>query len=91
MESAERISKALENIDERMESARQSAQDDVKNIGQFDSIRQNMEEETEEDDLTIFSMELLKLSLENNEQLIQSMREIQKKLFSMGPVGQLMK
>jgi len=82
LESAERISKALENIDERMESARQSAQDDVKYLGQFDSIRQNMEEETEEDDLIIFSMELLKLSLENNEQLIQSMREIQKKLFS---------
>ena len=49
-----------------MESARQSAQDDVKYLGQFDSIRQNMEEETEEDDLIIFSMELLKLSLENN-------------------------
>ena len=87
MESAERISKALENIDERMESARQSERDCVKKLAQLETMQKLTEQGLEldsffEDSFTTLIMELSKLHLEKIEQLIQSLKEIQKKLFS---------
>ena len=99
MESAERISKALENIDERMENARQSAQGIMERIGQIKSGKEKIAlqmkilvdsgsdfkdllKPASEDAFMTLIMELSKLSLEKEEQLIQSMRQLQKILFS---------
>ena len=96
MESAERISKALEEISDFMESARKSAQDMVERITQAEDVKETIEEAVEVgasppnecnsaiDSLPMMTLtiELLKLGLEKIEQLIESMREIQKILFS---------
>ncbi len=105
MESAEIISKALENIDERMEDARhiqlnawerigtiESAKQKIASREQFDELNEAMGgvdgyepigKKSEVDDAILtLTMELSKVSLEKEEQLIQSMREIQKILFS---------
>ena len=51
MELAERISKALEKIDERMENARQSAQGIVERIGTIESAKQKIVSSQQFDEL----------------------------------------
>ena len=96
MESAERISKALEEIGDFMESARKTAQAYVGRIVQAEEVKKTIEnaveleasppngcnEAIDEDSMMTLTIELLKLGLEKIEQLIESMREIQKILFS---------
>ena len=96
MESAERISKALEETGDFMESARKTAQAYVERIVQAEEVKKIIEtavelessppnghnEPIDEDSMMTLTIELLKLGLEKIEQLIESMREIQKILFS---------
>ena len=96
MESAERISKALDEIGDFMESARKTAQAYVGRIVQAEEVKKTIEnavelkasppngcnEAIDEDSMMTLTIELLKLGLEKIEQLIESMREIQKILFS---------
>ena len=90
---------ALENIDERIENARQSAQGIMERIGQIKNGQEKIAlqmkilvdsgsdfkdllKPASEDAFLTLTIELSKVSLEKEEQLIQSMRQLQKILFS---------
>ena len=87
MESAERIIKALEKIGEFLEEARQIGHFSVEMKTQMETA-QTISSSNEfvgpmfEDAFMALILELSKLHLEKIEQLIESMREIQKILFS---------
>ena len=92
MESAERISKALENTAESMESARATAKFAEHVIAQMEGVMKTTtlnaelkgEPDSGKDEVALMTLliETAKLQLEKTEQRIESMREIQKILFS---------
>ena len=92
MESAERISKALENTAESMESARATAKFAEFVLAQMEGGMKTTtlnaelkgEPDSGKDEVALMTllMETAKLQLEKTEQRIESMREIQKILFS---------
>ena len=86
MESAERIIKALEKIDEFLEEAGEVKEFSVQMKAQMETaqtiLSSNDAGSLFEDAFMVLILELSKLHLEKIEQLIESMREIQKILFS---------
>ena len=87
MESAEIIIKALEKIDVFIESARKQEQDNLSNVqlaqnGKETLGKLGIEMPKDDDAGMTLALELTKLHLKKIEQLIESMKEIQKILFS---------